>query len=108
MTDRDEKGRFVKGNKAGGRKPLPKELTEDIRANAMEAISTIISLMKNKRVSAGVRLACAEYLLDRGYGKPANVQYFDSLENAEINDPLLDSVLKLWNDASGTYKDIDE
>ena len=104
MTDRDEKGRFTKGNKAGGRKPLPKELTEDIRANAPEAIATIVSLMKNKRVSAGVRLACAEYLLDRGYGKPATSQFI--VEVDPNDDPLLTEVLKMWDEASGMNENL--
>ena len=65
---RDIKGRFLPGNKIGGRTKLPQGLKEDIRAACSEAAAVLIGLLHSK--SEKIRLAAACELLDRGYGKP--------------------------------------
>lgn len=67
---RDERGRFLPGNPGGGRPPIPAELRELAQAAAPRAIEIALELMETA-TNERVRLAAAEVLLDRGYGKPA-------------------------------------
>jgi len=47
-TQRDEKGQFIKGNKSGGRPPLPEEIRQMLQESKEEFIeSTIRHLRKN-------------------------------------------------------------
>ena len=69
---RDQKsGRFVKGNKSGGRPKLPTEIKEMCRALTPQAIETAKNIMLNDKAKDSDRLKAAEIILDRGYGKPA-------------------------------------
>jgi hypothetical protein len=44
------------------------------RSHTEDAIQTIVNIMHNKSNDAWVRLACANAILDRGYGKPREGQ----------------------------------
>lgn len=68
---RGSDGRFLPGNRTGGRKKLPEELVEMCRALSPQAIETAKKIMLDKEARAGDRLRAAEIILDRGYGKPA-------------------------------------
>ncbi len=70
--DRDEHGRFCKGNKAnpGGR---PKGLAERARAathDGADLIEFYLGIFNNKEQDVKYRIDAAEWLADRGWGKP--------------------------------------
>ena len=65
----------MRGQKFGGRRPgTPNKVTAEIRDVARQygpqAIATLVGLMRSSR-SEKVRMAAAELLLDRGYGRVA-------------------------------------
>lgn len=64
-------GRFVKGNKSGGRPRLPEELKADFRAAAPRALEVLLDILNDDEAAARDRIRAAEIILDRGYGKPA-------------------------------------
>ena len=53
-----------------GRGAAFKHLRELARSHTEDTIQTIVNLMHDKSNDAWVRLACANAILDRGYGKP--------------------------------------
>ena len=70
---RNEKGQIVKGSKSlnpGGRDKLPAEVRARLLYVTPEAVQTIIEIMRDKRVSAKVRLTAAQEILNRVYGRP--------------------------------------
>lgn len=65
---------FKKGE--GGRHPgVPNKATAAIKAVAQlhgeAAVSVLVGIMKNRKAPHASRVAAANALLDRGYGKPA-------------------------------------
>jgi hypothetical protein len=77
--DRPPKGQNPHGGKreGAGRPPGPngrgaayKHLRELARSHTEDAIQTIVNIMRNKSNDAWVRLACADAILDRAFGKP--------------------------------------
>lgn len=66
--DRDSSGRFTKGNKGGGRKKLPKEFHDTMKANATAALRTIVDIMNDHEAKPELRLKAAIYILDHSYG----------------------------------------
>ncbi len=77
---RDVNGRFLPGNKSGGRRQLPRGLKEDIRAACPDAVAVLIGLLHSKNEK--VRLDASRELLDRGYGKPETMSKVE-LSSAE-------------------------
>src|SRR4051812_43432838 len=57
------------GNPAG-RAPVNKELRDLARQHMPQAIETLAALMSDRLVAPAARIAAANSLLDRGYGKP--------------------------------------
>ena len=71
QTGRDEKGRFVPGNKGGGRKPIPKELRDILTLKyGPEAIHKMYALMTDPQTPKKIQLEAAEALADRAFGGP--------------------------------------
>jgi len=68
---RDERGRFRKGvsGNPGGRPKGLAEVQALARQHAPQAIATLAEIMRNGKQERA-RIAAAEALLDRGYGKP--------------------------------------
>lgn len=67
---RDEKsGRFLPGNKSGGRRAMSDEVKEMLLAAAPDAVRLLIETMNNASVQPKIRVRCAEIVLDRVYGK---------------------------------------
>ena len=64
-------GRFLPGNKTGGRKELPPEIKEMCRALTPQAIEVAKRIMLDEGAKHSDRLRAVEIILDRGYGKPA-------------------------------------
>lgn len=73
-VNRDETGRFVAGNKSGGRPKVPEELREAIRASCPDAVRYLVEVMSNPKEKTAYRIDAAKTLLDRGYGKPTQMQ----------------------------------
>lgn len=63
-------GRFVQGNRSGGRPRLPAELKADFRAAAPRALEVLVDILNDDDAAARDRIRAAEIILDRGYGKP--------------------------------------
>ena len=81
--DRPPKGQSPRGGKreGAGRPPGPngrgaafKHLRELARSHTEEAVLTIVNIMRNKSNDGWLRLACANAILDRGFGKPREEQ----------------------------------
>ena len=93
MEDRDNKGRFVKGNRISkgnnganvGRKRTLKTQIKDALALAEDAMPDIIGVMVERAQNPDDKdcQRAAEYLMDRIYGKP-NVGISARLEEAQI------------------------
>lgn len=69
---RDAQGRFQKGvsGNRGGRKRLPDDLKDALRAACPEALRVLVSVLEDEKARDADRLRAAEIILDRGYGKP--------------------------------------
>ena len=93
---------FQKGKPGGPGRPkkvlTPEELLErrarnDLRAAAKdftgEALTTVLSIMRNPEVAASQRLQAAEMILSRGHGKSRSdvnvtVDYYERLSDADL------------------------
>jgi len=78
----------------GGRPKILAEVRDLARTSTVEAIETIRRLMLDEKVAPATRLAAAEALLDRGWGKPSLVQPADLDREAwrVLSDEVLDQV----------------
>ena len=70
-------GRFLPGNKTGGRPRLPEELKEAFRAACPDALEVLKRILTNEGAKDSDRIRCAEIILDRGYGKPVQAVDLD-------------------------------
>ena len=71
MDGRNSKGRFVKGNKAGGRKKIPEEVKQMLLAATPDATQLLIDTMRDEEAALNLRLDCANKIIERVYGKAA-------------------------------------
>ena len=53
------------------RDPDRQFVVELAQSHTVEAVGTLVALMRNKKTNAGARIRAAEVLLERGWGKPA-------------------------------------
>lgn len=67
--DRDNKGRFTLGNKNGGRKRIPEDVKEMLRAATVDAAKLLIDTMQDKDAKLELRIDCCKTIMDRVYGK---------------------------------------
>ena len=58
----------------GGRPKIPSDVREAIRAACPAAIKLLVKVMKDEEEKTAYRLDAAKTLLDRGYGKPMQMQ----------------------------------
>ena len=70
-SGRDNKGRFVKGNSNGGRKPMPDAFKKKCIANAEHALDTLIAIMNDRNEDAAKRISAGKIVIEYAYGKPA-------------------------------------
>jgi hypothetical protein len=49
---------------------IPTEIRSLARAHAKTAVATLAGIMRQRKAPAAARVAAAQVLLDRGYGKP--------------------------------------
>ena len=88
---RDKSVRFLKGysGNAGGRPKDEHNIAALARSYSIEAIETLVELMRNARDDR-VRGTAAQALLDRGFGKPkveiqnTNADFRDALGQVQI------------------------
>jgi hypothetical protein len=64
---------FAKGQSGnpGGRVGVPADVRELARAHTVSALETLASVMLSDEAPSAARVAAANAILDRGYGKPA-------------------------------------
>jgi hypothetical protein len=65
---RDNKGKFIKGNKGGGRKPIPEDIKQAFKELVPDALEVLEQLLKSD--DERLRLDASKTILDRVYGKP--------------------------------------
>ena len=58
----------------GGRPKIPEEVREATRAACPEAVQLLVKIMRDEKQKTAYRLDAAKTLLDRGYGKPVQMQ----------------------------------
>ena len=69
-TGRDAKtGRFLPGNKGGGRKPTPDSVKMMLQAATEDAAKLLIQTIHDENAKLETRLDCAKAVMDRVYGK---------------------------------------
>ena len=69
---RDKNGKFLPGNPGGGRPKIPDDVKEATRAACPKAVAVPVALLDSKKEL--VRMDAAKILLERGYGKPVQMQ----------------------------------
>ena len=66
---RNPKGQFTQNNKSGGRKKIPDDIREMLAEATPKAIGMLIDTMNDPNAKIELRVACAEKIIDRVYGK---------------------------------------
>src|SRR5918997_6623791 len=82
------------GNPAG-RPKLDPELKAFARSYTLEALTTVVEIMGNKKQPASARIRAAEIILDRGHGKAPQViepENYDIMTNAELDRHIRESL----------------
>lgn len=79
-------GRFVKGQSGNpnGRPKVVGELRELARVQTKLALDTLIDVCRSKKAPSAARVAAAEALLNRGYGKPVQAVEASGPDGGEI------------------------
>lgn len=62
---------MLPGNKSGGRKAVPEDVKAMLAAATPDAARLLVDTVNDARVGRKLRIRCAEIVLDRVYGKPA-------------------------------------
>ena len=72
--NRANTGRFVAGQSGNprGRPKIPQDVKDAIRGACPEAVRVLIAMLSSRKEA--YRLEAAKTLLDRGYGKPVQMQ----------------------------------
>jgi hypothetical protein len=79
-----------RGGNPGGRPKVIAELRDLARLHTLEAVDTLVAVMRDRRASAAARVAAACAILDRGYGRPGQEH---ALRNRDDMVVLLDVCL---------------
>lgn len=69
-TNRDARGRFLKGNRSGGRPPLPKAFKELAQEKSPEALLRVIGILNDPAAKPSDVIQAARLIIEYGYGKP--------------------------------------
>lgn len=87
LTDSDNENNVLLLNRA--KKPLKQSLKEEAQQYAQSAIENMVLLMLNTETPATVRLAAADKILDRAFGKPAQEVITSS---SQVDSELLERI----------------
>ena len=68
---RDSKGRFLPGNKGGGRPKEDRDGREMLKRALPDAIQTVLDIMSDPDAAASARLEAAKTIIERVMGKAA-------------------------------------
>jgi hypothetical protein len=92
LENRLSDGRFVSGVSGNprGRPCVPADLRDAFRANSQRALEVLVAGLDNP--DAKIRVACAQHILDRGYGKPVQEA---SIEVTQHSSPHLAALVAL-------------
>ena len=74
---RDEKGRFVKGNKGGGRPATPEEFKKIAKEKSVEALERLVDIAEDPNGRPEHIIRACELIIAYGVGKPLQVQNID-------------------------------
>ena len=94
---RDARGRFVKGNKNGGRPKMPEAMKQAFRAAAPDACRVLIGIVNDESAANKDRIRAAEVILDRGYGKPVQAVDLEGSIDAIPVAISFEGVLEEWS-----------
>ena len=70
-SNRDNSGRFIKGNRGGGRTAIPVDVQEMLKAATKDAVQLLIDTMNDEAVRRELRIDCCKTIIERVYGKAA-------------------------------------
>ena len=92
--------RFEKGQSGnpGGRPKVVGEVQELARQHTTQAIQTLVGICTNKEAPPAARVAAANAILDRGYGKPSQHISGDATQNFVIRAPLVATDMEEWQE----------
>jgi hypothetical protein len=92
-TDHNRDGRFKKGQSGnpGGRPKIFTEVKQAAREHTEAAIEALVGVVNNEEAPAAARVAAANAILDRGWGKPG--QYIETSVRNKPLDELTDEEL---------------
>lgn len=93
MTERDARGRFVKGNSGGGRPRMPKEFREKAQKISWKALDRLEKIIEDETADDAQVIAASKLVIERAYGKPGNEEGEDQGKRAlEKLDQLIGAV----------------
>ena len=102
-VNRSKTGRFVAGQSGNptGRPKIPEGVKEAIRAACPKAVDVLVAMLDSKKEA--YRLEAAKTLLDRGYGKPTQMQdiSLDMGGTLDITGQIRRALLETENDRYG-------
>lgn len=105
MTDKPLRGRpFQPGQSGnpGGRPKMPDDLKNALRLRADDALAVLVEVMADPAAPHAARVAAANAILDRGYGKPTQ----DITAKVQQTD-LADAHLEALRSLSSRTRDLD-
>jgi hypothetical protein len=80
----------------GGRPKVLGDVQELARQQSPEAINTLVAIMQNEKAPPAARVAAANSLLDRGYGKPTQLisQTLTKIDPNTMSDAELAAIVR--------------
>lgn len=91
---------FVKGQSGnpGGRPKVVGEVQELAREHTTQAIQTLVDIMSSADAPPAARVAAANAVLDRGYGKPPQHISGETSMSYVMRSPAVEETLEEWQE----------
>jgi hypothetical protein len=104
---RDAAGKFVKGvsGNPSGRSMIAHEVREYAGAHTVEALETILEIMRDRKRDPSVRLVAAKAVLDRAVGKPMQ-PIAGTLGGNLVNITMQSGAVITSEDAAAVYREL--